>query len=162
MNIAHKLHRLLQLNNEAFIGELYRSLLDREPDPGGAAGHAHQLRTGTSKYRIMTGFLLSDEALALYSRRQPVSGGEHVCGDLQRLFAKKDDSFVGDLFRYILLRAPDTASYGNYIGMLRSGQSRASLFAGFVLSDEFQQLITLDKYAFARRSLDQLILSFYN
>lgn len=163
MNIAHQLYHILQLNHGEFVVELYRRLLDREPDEGGAASHLRHLQAGAAKYDVMLTFLLSDEAFALFARTPPYNrdGKAKLCRDLQRLFAKDAESFVRALFRQLFSRVPDADTYARYMDALGRGQPKSFVFAAVVSSAELRHLLGMDKFSFARRTLDQLILSFY-
>ena len=54
---------LLALFDEAFIDQLYRTLLGREPDPMGRMGHIEQLRRDCPKDALIAHFALSAEGL---------------------------------------------------------------------------------------------------
>ena len=164
MNIARMLHRIVQLDEQAFVAELYRSLLNREPDDKGMAHHIRAVRQGTPKHQLLIAFLTSDEALALYE--QPASKHKDndsamVYRELQRLFDRRSDSFVSHLYREVLCREPDPDSYTGYLDALGRGRKKSSVFKRFVTSAEFESLIRMDKYTFTRHVLDQLIQSFY-
>jgi len=166
MNVAHRLHKLMQLENEAFVAELYGQLLKRGPDPEGADSHLRQLQIGQPKHDVITAFMLSEEALELFNRpdaeeRDSDEVEADVCDRIRRLFAKDPESFVHELFRELLGREPDEDNCAHYISLLSSGHSKSAVFAGFAESAEFTQLISLDPYTFAKRTLDQLIMSFY-
>lgn len=54
---------LLLLANEEFINEIYRILLNRQPDVGGRAHYLHLLRTGTSKTEVIAQIRKSPEGI---------------------------------------------------------------------------------------------------
>lgn len=164
MTIAAKLHKIVHLEDRAFVSELYRSLLEREADEEGMTQYVRELAKGTPKHRIVIQMLQTDEALGLYSHSslagKSESGGK-VPGALRRIFAMKHEPFVHSLYRELLCREPDQPAYSGYVDALNRGRSKCSVFARFVSSSEFESLLALDKYAFTKRALDQLILSFY-
>ncbi|MFC3767217.1 DUF4214 domain-containing protein [Paenibacillus sp. GCM10012303] len=164
MSITRKLHRIVSLDEQPFLEELYRSLLNREPDEQGLAHHSLALRQGTSKHQLLIAFLTSDEALALYEQPPPKNKDDQssmMYRELQRLFDRRADSFVSHLYREVLCREPDRDSYNGYLESLGRGRRRSSIFKRFVTSAEFESLMRMDKYTFTRHVLDQLILSFY-
>ncbi|WP_158301581.1 DUF4214 domain-containing protein [Paenibacillus mesophilus] len=165
MNIAGKLHKIAQLEDEAFVTEAYRRILDREADEEGMAHHLRQLRKGASKHRILIALLQTDEALGLFAQSAPPRQGtknDNVCNAVRRIFAMKHEPFVHSLYREVLCREPDQPAYAGYVDSLNRGTPRSAVFKRFVSSNEFESLLVLDKYPFARRVLDQLIVSFYN
>jgi hypothetical protein len=154
----------VSLDEQPFLEELYRSLLNREPDEQGLAHHSLALRQGTSKHQLLIAFLISDEALALYEQPPPKNKDDQssmMYRELQRLFDRRADSFVSHLYREVLCREPDRDSYNGYLESLGRGRRRSSVFKRFVTSAEFESLMRMDKYTFTRHVLDQLILSFY-
>ncbi|MBD2860879.1 DUF4214 domain-containing protein [Paenibacillus oceani] len=164
MSITRKLHKIVCLDEQPFLAELYRSLLNREPDEPGLANHARALRQGVSKHQLLVSFLISDEALSLYEQPPPANKDDHsamVYRELQRLFNRRADSFVSHLYRDVLCREPDRDSYNSYLESLAKGRRKSSVFKRFVTSAEFESLIRMDKYTFTRHVLDQLIQSFY-
>lgn len=165
MNIAAKLHKIVCLDDQAFIAEMYRRILDRDADEEGMAHHLRQLHKGTPKHRVLIAFLQSDEALGLFAHppgAHDAESAESISSAIRRIFARKHEPFVHSLYREILCREPDQPAYGGYVDSLNRGSPKSAVFKRFVSSSEFEFLLGLDKYAFARRVLDQLIISFYN
>ncbi|MDF2713877.1 MAG: glycosyl transferase [Paenibacillus sp.] len=164
MNIAGKLHKIAQLEDQAFVAEAYRRILDREADEEGMAYHIRQLRKGTPKHRILITLLQTDEALGLFAHSAPpgqAPKSENVCTAIRRIFAMKHEPFVHSLYREVLCREPDQPAYAGYVDSLNRGTPKSALFKRFVSSGEFESLLGLDKYPFAKRVLDQLIIGFY-
>lgn len=164
MNIAAKLHKIVSLDNHLFLPEMYRRVLNREPDEEGLSQHSRQLAKGRPKHRIMIDFLQSDEALEWFSAPTSLERTEQeapVYAMIQRVFARKPEPFVHSLYRELLCREPDQPAYSGYVERLHRGSSKASVFKQFVTSGEFESLLGLEPYPFAKRVLDQLILSFY-
>ncbi|MFK7694078.1 glycosyltransferase 61 family protein [Paenibacillus sp. HJGM_3] len=63
MRISDNLKQLLSLEGAAYVAELYRQLLDREPDPGGHAHHTELLEAGMSKLELAARILQSPESI---------------------------------------------------------------------------------------------------
>lgn len=61
MRINGILKQLIALEGEAFVSEVYRQLLDREPDPDGLAHHTELLAGGMSKMTLVAKILQSPE-----------------------------------------------------------------------------------------------------
>lgn len=164
MNIAGKLHKIVQLEDRAFVSEMYRRVLDREPDEEGMAHRLRQLGKGTPKHRVLIEALQTDEALGLFAH-SVTTGQDDKNGKasqaIRRVLTMKHEPFVHSLYRELLCREPDQPAYAGYVDALNRGRPKSAVFARFVSSSEFESLLGLDKYAFARRALDQLILGFY-
>ena len=57
--------------DEAFVGAVYRALLEREADPGGMAGKIEALAAGADRMDIYKGVILSEERTELMARKCP-------------------------------------------------------------------------------------------
>ncbi|MFM1655472.1 DUF4214 domain-containing protein [Brevibacillus sp. B_LB10_24] len=68
MSILWKLKQLLLKDDVEFIVELYRELLDRDPDPEGFRHHLSLLRSGVPKITLVISIMRSEEAIRLYQR----------------------------------------------------------------------------------------------
>jgi len=69
MRAASILQRMFQVEEAyAFVAEVYRELLHREPEPAGLEYHVNRLRHGTSKIGIVSDILQSEEALRFYGK----------------------------------------------------------------------------------------------
>ncbi|MFM1655468.1 glycosyltransferase 61 family protein [Brevibacillus sp. B_LB10_24] len=63
MRVARRLQRLLQRDGTDFIAEVYRDLLNREPDPDGLRHMAYLLASGVSKLSIVLAVVKSEECI---------------------------------------------------------------------------------------------------
>lgn len=164
MHIAAKLHKIICLEHEAFIAEMYRCLLDREADEEGMASQLRQLQKGTPKHRLLIACLQTDEALGLFMHPVQATEGESdakISSAMRRIFARRHEPFVHSLYKELLCREPDQPAYAGYVESLNRGAPKSAVYKRFVSSGEFETLLGLDKYSFAKRVLDQLIISFY-
>ncbi len=104
--------------NAATINRLYLATLARGPDDSGLAYWTDQLNAGTSLISIAFGFVNSPEFQVRYG-------------------LLSNTQFVTLLYNNVLHRAPDAGGLANWLGMLNSGASRASVVTGFSESPEF-------------------------
>jgi Ca2+-binding RTX toxin-like protein len=109
------------LDNTQFVTQLYRNVLDREPDAGGLSANVAALNAGQlTRTQIVTGF--SESA-------------EFTSGTSPTLHA-------GQIFRLYgatLARAPDAGGFEGWTDALGSGRGLVGIAAGFVDSAEFKQ-----------------------
>lgn len=70
------LQSLFRLDDREFVTELYREILERDPDPGGLAHHTSLLAGGLSRHDLVARFLVSEEFIARSGLRDtlPVQG----------------------------------------------------------------------------------------
>lgn len=106
-----------QLDDAAFVAQLYRNALGREPDPAGAADWERRLATGASRAAVVLGFSESPE---LVERSKP---------RIQALM----------LYLGLLNRAPDPQGLQFWEARLRDDVALASIVGGFLDSDEYRQ-----------------------
>ncbi|MDD4851155.1 MAG: DUF4214 domain-containing protein, partial [Gemmiger sp.] len=103
-----------------FVDRLYKTCLDRTPDPAGRADWVAQLRDGRNTGAgVALGFIFSDEF-----KRHNYNNGDYV----EHLYL----AFLG--------RPSDPAGKADWVGRLNGGQTRESIFQGFVGSNEFSGL----------------------
>jgi Tol biopolymer transport system component len=108
------------LNNTAFVTQLYRNVLDREPDAGGLAANVNALNAGAlTRTQIVTGF--SESA-------------EFTAGTSPTLHAGQ----VYRLYGATLARAPDAGGFEGWTDQMGGGRGLVDIAAGFVNSAEFQ------------------------
>ncbi|MCL2078766.1 MAG: DUF4214 domain-containing protein [Oscillospiraceae bacterium] len=111
---------LLQTNLiEEFVTRLYDKALQRLPDSGGFKNWTDHLISGTPGSTVAYGFVFSTEMK-------------------NRNLANA--AFVEVLYEMLLGRASDPGGKAHWVGRLNSGESRETIFAGFVNSVEFDGL----------------------
>ncbi len=102
-----------------FIGRVYRAVMMRNADAGGAAHYRKRLNTGMSRLAMVTGFVNSGE---FQNRYGSLSNGE----------------FVELVYRNVMNRAADAGGYNYWVGRLDNNvTSRAELMLAFVESNEY-------------------------
>ncbi|CAM3878180.1 glycosyltransferase [Alicyclobacillus pomorum] len=65
VKVAHILYHVFRRDGQEFVSELYRELLNREPDDVGLTHHVNLLTNGTTKATILKHLLFSTEGQAL-------------------------------------------------------------------------------------------------
>ncbi|EJW16609.1 hypothetical protein PAV_5c01910 [Paenibacillus alvei DSM 29] len=78
MNIIQTLHQMFRLEEEAFVSELYRQVLNREPDLSGLSHFVGLLRAGHTKLTIMIQFMKSKELKQALTREGRIDMGGHL------------------------------------------------------------------------------------
>ncbi len=103
-----------------FVSRLYRNFLKREPDEKGLADWVDVLVSGRGTgAKVVAGFVLSPEYKA-----NSLSNKEYVTA----------------LYRIIFNREPDAEGLNDWIGVIENGCTYKKVLAGFVNSDEFDNL----------------------
>lgn len=114
--------------SDQFVRRLYQTVLNREADPSGLEMWKTQLINQTSTgAEVAYGFIFSPEC---------------INKDLS------DSAFIDLLYTAFFDRAADSAGKKDWLEVLRQGNSRKYVFAGFVNSVEFEKLC--DKYGIKR------------
>jgi len=104
-------------NIRVFVTRLYRLALQREPDISGLNSWTSSLLSrSTTGAAVAYGFIFSNEML---SRNL------------------SNDAYVEILYSTLLGRGSDAAGKAHWVNRLQSGNSRYSIFSGFVTSSEF-------------------------
>jgi Domain of unknown function (DUF4214) len=96
---------------------LYQTILQREPDPFGYANVVKLLEGGMSFFDLTAAFLQSPEYIA-------------------RIGNPDDVTFITDLYRDALGRAPDPSGFDFQMARLASGISRTQMVDDFIMSQE--------------------------
>ena len=103
-----------------FVSRLYRNFLKREPDEKGLADWIGALCSGkTTGAKVVSGFVLSPEYKA-----NTLSNEEYVTA----------------LYRIVFNRDPDDAGLNAWVAVIENGYTNKKVLAGFVNSDEFDNL----------------------
>ena len=104
----------------AFVSRLYRNFLKREPDKKGLADWVDILRLGKGTgAKVVAGFVLSPEYKAN---------------------SLSNEEYVTALYRIIFDREPDAAGLNAWVAVLENGYTNKKVLAGFVNSEEFDNL----------------------
>jgi len=104
----------------AFVTRMYQQTLNRQPDPQGLASWVNGLKSGElSGADVARNFIFSQE------------------------FTNKNlsnEQFLNVMYKAFFNRAPDPGGYNGWLAELESGKSREYVLAGFVNSQEFNNL----------------------
>jgi hypothetical protein len=104
----------------AFVSRLYRNFLKREPDEEGLVDWIYALESGRGTgAKVVAGFVLSPEYQAN---------------------SLSNEEYVTALYQIIFDREPDAAGLNAWVAAMENGHSYKKVLAGFVNSDEFENL----------------------
>lgn len=152
MRLIHHIQRLLVLDDDPFVLELYRQLLNRAPDVEGFQAQLHALRF-LSKPHLFFAFLDSSECQVLlvssqitpdyhaFSEKQP-----RIIEKLRGLYQLNEGEFISRLYIEILARAPDAHGFNHHLHALRSGKHKYEIIKGFLKSPEGMALSVVSHY----------------
>lgn len=105
---------------EGFVTRLYNICLDRDPDPAGFNAWVNQLKSGANTgAEAAYGFVFSNE----FKSKNPCN-----------------TDYIASLYRCFLGREPDSAGMSAWLARIEAGDSRGTIFNGFVGSDEFTKI----------------------
>lgn len=159
MKMAQVVHRCFQYHSHAFVSELYRQLLNREPDANGLAHFTKLLNTGTSRKKVFATILESSEAMNLFLQH-PNTTTEDTSIFVEKareLLSMPHEAFVKKLYEEVLCREPDSAGVASHLSSLKQGIAPYSLFKFFFTCDEFKSLIRMERRLFAKKVVDHFI-----
>ncbi|MCR8550912.1 DUF4214 domain-containing protein [Salipiger sp. P9] len=139
------------LDNAGFVTQLYRNVLEREPDAGGLANWVARLDGGMSRAQVVAGFSESAE----FVRDSAAGALRFSASGLQTDYA--DDVFR--LYQAMLDRAPDEGGLRNWSARLAMGEKTfLQVIEGFENSAEFQNTYgSLDDEGFVTRLYNNVL-----
>lgn len=130
---------IISFYDEMFVWELYRQLLEREPDDAGFHAHLGLLRGGASKNDVIADILGSPEMGLQLSQPESNPGGKFtICGVFRRLVHRDETEFVKGLYRELLHREPAGEECQIHIGLLHGGMTRQQMINGMFQTPECQ------------------------
>ncbi|MBJ8055332.1 DUF4214 domain-containing protein [Bacillus cereus] len=146
--IINILQKAVRLPEEAFIHELFRQILHREPQHKELNYYRKKL-THTQRIEIIKEIMLTKEAFNLYT--QPTQSEKietmklGLISDLIYRFYNLDDTgFIYSLYQQFLNRSPDLKEIQIHLNNLVSGFQRKNLMVNFLLSKECRLLLESD------------------
>ncbi|GGY31990.1 DUF4214 domain-containing protein [Pseudoduganella albidiflava] len=114
-----------ELDDAAFVGQLYRNAFDRVPDSQGLAFWVGYLASGTARSDVALGIANSAEKLAM-----PAEVAFHAT----------DVAVIVRLYDVLFDRAPDAAGLNHWIGAHEGGMSMMDIADAFMASSESMAL----------------------
>ncbi|GLX71218.1 hypothetical protein MU1_55670 [Paenibacillus glycanilyticus] len=135
------LHFIFKLDNEDFLWELYRQLLQREPDPFGFYDFKGKLDTGAmSRAQAVASILQSGEAELVFTRKP--SGDRNTSAYiLQSLYPAHTLDYIHGIYVQLLGREPDESNVNHDVMAVHYGVSKSGLVARLIMSEEAQNLL---------------------
>jgi hypothetical protein len=123
-------------DDAGFVGDLYRTFFDRSPDADGLAFWVGNLQGGMPREVLLAQFMFSPEF---------VSFTQSLFGNVA---ARPEVNAVGDFYRGLLARLPDTGGFTFWVGQFRVAQCASdpvgavygqaeAISSGFATSGEF-------------------------
>ncbi|GGG83332.1 DUF4214 domain-containing protein [Paenibacillus radicis (ex Gao et al. 2016)] len=131
---------IFKLDHDEFLWELYRQILQREPDAAGFQDHKQRLEDGTAKVWIAASLIQSQEAESVFDRG-PSGEANTAAHVFQNLFPAAELDFIHAAHVHLLQREPEAERVASYAGALRQGLQRRIWIARLLLSDEAQSLL---------------------
>ncbi|GLB62108.1 DUF4214 domain-containing protein [Cytobacillus sp. NCCP-133] len=148
MRIVQILQEIYKYGSSQFVKELYREILNREPDDKGLNNYIEALKKGVKKETILSSFFRSNE---LFSKlNKSVSNVQHVdlskkgtiFTRLQLILQRDGDAFIEEFFQEFLNRKPNKKDYSFPLLLrIRSNKDKINVVIFFTKSREFTSLI---------------------
>lgn len=132
-------------SNDAFVTDLYKAILNRNPDAGGKALWVSRLEDGMSRYGVFAGVVNSKEFGQL-CEKYGIQRGTYSSPEPRDQNAEVT-SFIQRLYRNVLGRNGDESGLNNWARVLNQGGNGTEVAAAFILSEEYRnKSITLPDY----------------
>ncbi|WP_434311563.1 DUF4214 domain-containing protein [Hominifimenecus sp. rT4P-3] len=132
-------------SNDAFVTDLYKAILNRNPDAGGKALWISRLEDGMSRYGVFAGVVNSQEFGQL-CEKYGIQRGSYSSPEPRDQNADVT-AFVQRLYRNVLGRNGDEGGLNNWTSALNQGGNGTEVAAAFILSEEYRnKSITLSDY----------------
>lgn len=131
---------VFKLDTEPFLWEMYRQVLQREPDNEGFDAHIKRLEQGTAKAVLAASLFQSEEAARVLS--SGISGDSNTAAHvIQSIYPATDLDFIHAIYVQFLHREPEGNKVNDYVDALRQGVARGEWIARLLLSEEAQNLL---------------------
>ncbi|WCK56173.1 glycosyltransferase [Aneurinibacillus sp. Ricciae_BoGa-3] len=139
--LIQRLYELYRKDGSEFVIQLYRELLEIEPNPRDVEYFRHFLAAGHSKMAI-TGAILHRYKLDFDRSLRMHGKSSQTIHAIFRTFYHSDDTlYVQSLYRQILLREPDEGGLHSHLDYLRWRGDRVSVLLNFLTSPECNALL---------------------
>ncbi len=97
-------------NDAGFVTDLYNTFFNRPPDSGGLSYWTGQIAQGMPREVVLVSFMISTEFTTF---------AQNIFGNTS---AYPEVDMVGDFYRGILARLPDTSGFNSWVGSFRTAQ----------------------------------------
>lgn len=126
------------LDNDAYVNCLYRTMFGRDADPTGLGYWVGKLQSGSSREQIFNGFVGSDEWAQICASYGISTGASSAPSSSASSASDGIREFVNHLYSGFLGRTADTAGLNDWSSRLASGNTTGFEAAyGFMHSSEF-------------------------
>jgi serralysin len=133
-----------------FVGDLYRTFFDREPDSGGLAHWTGQLAQGLSREAVLAWFMFSPEFVAFNAR--------YFGNNPNR---PEVDGVIG-IYGGFLARIPDANGLRHWVGRLRQAQCAGGSAVNAEIETLSSLFATSPEYAARGRTTANYVDDLYN
>lgn len=144
LNIIRTIHQMFQLEEAIFVTELYRQVLNREPEIIELTSSTEMLRAGCSKLALVFRFLQSRELKRNYVRSRgvvPQNASMLISHRIFILLTVEATIFPQEMYAELLCREVEQSAWQHYFLLLQQGKSRMSIILGVLGSPECQNLL---------------------
>ncbi|CAM3762350.1 hypothetical protein GCM10009865_01070 [Aeromicrobium ponti] len=158
MRIVQIIQEIYKYGSSQFVKELYREILNREPDDKELNNYIEALKKGVKKETILSSFFRSNE---LFSKlNTSVCNDQHVdlskkgtiFTRLQLIIQRNRDPFIEEVFQELLNRKPNKKDYSfPLLSRIRSNKDKIDLVIFITKSREFTSLIKFNNKNAARK-----------
>ncbi len=147
---SESLDDLLQLGGDKFVRSAYRTLLLRDPDPGGLVNYLVRLETGGSKLAVVVELAASDEGKAR-GVKLPGLDLDSACrengqaapsmaakqGEFGSLLQREGAAFVHQAYRLLLGRDVDQGGLKHYVPRAMTAEGKLFVLRQIIKSPEY-------------------------
>jgi hypothetical protein len=137
-------------DDSAFVTDLYRTFFSRVPDGGGLAFWTGQISAGMPRGVVLADFMFSPEFVAF---TQAIFGDAAV---------RTEIDVVGDFYRGLLARLPDTTGLDFWVARFRAAQCQGPAAVAAAAESISSLFATSGEYAARARTDSQYVGDLYN
>ncbi len=131
-NAGTQIAKMSNMAADYAVTDLYKIILNREPDAAGLADNRKALTDGTATHATVAAGLAGSQ--------------EFINRNLS------DEMFIATIFRALLARDPNPAETASWKGTLTGGATRSTVFAMIAASDEYK--LRCNDYGYSWSSID--------
>ncbi len=152
------LQEIYKNGNSQYVKELYREILNREPDDKGLNNYIEALKKGVKKETILSSFFKSNELLNKLNKslcndqHVDLSKKRTIFTRLQLILQRDGDPFIEEVFQELLNRKPNKKEYSTpFLSGIRSNKDKINVVIRITKSREFTSLIKFNNKNAARK-----------